>query len=142
MRWQLILEEFGPELIYVKGEDNAVADALSRLDRTECPILQNTIQEAECFASKAKDKLKPFLPINLKLIHDAQQQNKKLLALAQSNTEYEICTSLPNASCGGERIEAHPPLIYKKEQISFLKHFNHHYCKKTRGLLFYKSKQL
>ena len=32
MRWRLVLEEFGPELNYIKGENNVVADALSRLD--------------------------------------------------------------------------------------------------------------
>ena len=31
MRWRLILEEYGPELKYIKGENNVVADALSRL---------------------------------------------------------------------------------------------------------------
>ena len=31
MRWRLILEEFGPELKYIKDENNVVADALSRL---------------------------------------------------------------------------------------------------------------
>ena len=37
MRWRLLIEEFGPELRYVKGEDNVVADVLSRLqlDETE-----------------------------------------------------------------------------------------------------------
>jgi len=29
MRWRLILEEYGPELRYIKGEKNVVADALS-----------------------------------------------------------------------------------------------------------------
>ena len=33
MRWRLILEEFGPELKYIKGENNVVADALSRLEK-------------------------------------------------------------------------------------------------------------
>ena len=33
MRWRLILEEFGPELKYIKGENNVVSDALSRLER-------------------------------------------------------------------------------------------------------------
>ena len=28
-RWRLLLEEFGPEIIYIKGVDNTVADALS-----------------------------------------------------------------------------------------------------------------
>jgi len=35
MRWQLLLEEFGPKLTYVKGVNNIVADALSRLDIAE-----------------------------------------------------------------------------------------------------------
>ena len=32
MRWRLVIEEFGPELNYIKGENNIVADALSRLN--------------------------------------------------------------------------------------------------------------
>ena len=32
MRWQLLVEEYGPELHYVKGSHNVVADALSWLD--------------------------------------------------------------------------------------------------------------
>ena len=32
MRWRLLIEEFGPELIYVPGVNNAVADCLSRLE--------------------------------------------------------------------------------------------------------------
>ena len=34
MRWQLVLEEYGPELIYVKGATNIVSDAFSRLTTT------------------------------------------------------------------------------------------------------------
>ena len=32
MRWRLMLKEYGPELCYIKGESNLVADTLSRLD--------------------------------------------------------------------------------------------------------------
>jgi len=32
VRWRLLLEEFGPEYRHIAGKDNAVADALSRLD--------------------------------------------------------------------------------------------------------------
>ena len=32
MRWRLILEEFVPELKNIKGENNILANALSRLD--------------------------------------------------------------------------------------------------------------
>jgi hypothetical protein len=31
-RWRLLLEEYGPEIIYIKGVDNTVADAISRLE--------------------------------------------------------------------------------------------------------------
>ena len=31
MRWRLIPKEFGPELKYIKVENNVVADAISRL---------------------------------------------------------------------------------------------------------------
>ena len=30
--WRLLLEEFGPDIVYIKGIDNMVADALSCLD--------------------------------------------------------------------------------------------------------------
>ena len=35
MRWRLLLEEFGPKLTYIKGPNNVVADALSRMSLTE-----------------------------------------------------------------------------------------------------------
>ena len=34
MRWRLILEEFDPELKYIKGENNFVSNALSRLEKS------------------------------------------------------------------------------------------------------------
>ena len=35
MRWRLILEDFSPERIYIKGSKNIVADALSRIDKID-----------------------------------------------------------------------------------------------------------
>ena len=53
MQWRLILEEFNPKLTYIKGENNEVADALSRLDVHDKPI---TLQEsAECFVLDEDD---------------------------------------------------------------------------------------
>jgi hypothetical protein len=31
-RWQILLEEYTPKIIYIKGIHNTVADAISRLD--------------------------------------------------------------------------------------------------------------
>ena len=35
MFWRLILKEFGPEVKYIKGENNVVANALSRLEMSD-----------------------------------------------------------------------------------------------------------
>ena len=32
MRWRLYIEEYSPDLQYIKGENNVVADTLSQLD--------------------------------------------------------------------------------------------------------------
>jgi hypothetical protein len=31
-RWRLLLEEYGPEIVYIKGIHNTFADAISRLE--------------------------------------------------------------------------------------------------------------
>ena len=54
MGWQLILEEYSPELIYIKGSKNVVADALSRLDKID--ILNKTRN-----SYNNNNKLEPFL---------------------------------------------------------------------------------
>ena len=33
-RWRILLEEFAPEIVYIKGIHNTVADAISRLEYT------------------------------------------------------------------------------------------------------------
>ena len=43
MRWRLILEEFSPELKYIKGENNVVADALSRLEMSDNQDILNVL---------------------------------------------------------------------------------------------------
>ncbi len=30
--WRLLLEEYGPEIVYIKGIHNTIADAISRLE--------------------------------------------------------------------------------------------------------------
>ena len=47
MRWRLIIEECGPKLTHIKGENNIVADALSRMRLTEKDF------SAEAFAGDA-----------------------------------------------------------------------------------------
>ena len=52
MRWRLILEEFGPKLKYIKGENNVVADALSRLEMSDN---QDILNISELYGYDDKD---------------------------------------------------------------------------------------
>ena len=47
MRWRLVIEEFGVNLIYIKGEHNVAADALSRLPRRDVDSseIENSVTE-------------------------------------------------------------------------------------------------
>ena len=55
MRWRLILEEYGPELKYIKGEHNVVADALSRLQLLPLKSESKPLYMAEHFGLEEDD---------------------------------------------------------------------------------------
>ena len=59
MRWRLYIEEYSPELHYIKGEDNDVADALSRLQKEEAP------DQTEQLSMELCDE---YLPLSMILI--------------------------------------------------------------------------
>jgi hypothetical protein len=55
-RWRLLLEEYGPEIIYIKGIDSTVADAISRLlfsTPAQSPLeeQQNWMIRTKCWCS-------------------------------------------------------------------------------------------
>jgi len=62
MRWRLLSEEFGPELTCVKGANDVVADALSRLDIAEEEF------SAEAFANELANEEEDF-PTGCPLSH-------------------------------------------------------------------------
>ena len=85
MRWRLILEEFGPELRYIKGEKNVVADALSRLDMDENPEIINV---AECFGYDDDDLPDDAYPVRYRDIAKAQIKDAKLLKKLRTKDNY------------------------------------------------------
>ena len=58
MRWRLFIEEYSPDMRYIKGKSNVVADALSRLPKQSTPLEDS--QEVfysviECYGKAHKD---------------------------------------------------------------------------------------
>ena len=75
MRWRLILEEFGPELKYIKGENNVIADALSRLEKS---LNQEILNISELYGYDDKDMPDSAYPIRYHYIAKAQETDAKL----------------------------------------------------------------
>ena len=72
MHWRLLIEEFGPELIYLPGVNNIVADCLSRLEYNKD---SNNIMDH--FALDKED-VNTYL-MSYKIIMKYQQKDNKLL---------------------------------------------------------------
>ena len=107
MRWRLIIEEFNPELIYIKGERNIVADALSRLDieSSSTPEFQpggvsgsnlTAVEENhamhEYYGNTDEDLPLNAFPLRFKEIQKAQQSDSELLDKLKYNDKYSIRT--------------------------------------------------
>lgn len=84
MRWRLILEEFGPDLTYIKGEKNIVADALSRLD------LSDDGKSMDIAMLYGMDTNAIEYPLSLSNIRLAQQDDPLLKTEASSNPKYHL----------------------------------------------------
>ena len=90
LRWRLYIEEYSPEIRYVKGEVNVVADALSRLDKTE-ERLKETKEKfyTTCYGIEdSRDKTDMY---PLKYAHFQKEQDKDELiqkVLGMENTKY------------------------------------------------------
>ena len=75
MRWRLLIEEYGPELIYIPGNTNLVADCLSRHEVDDHKLDGSH----ENFALDKSD-LNAY-PLSYKLIMKYQQNDKGLLKI-------------------------------------------------------------
>ena len=97
MRWRLIVEEYGPELRYLQGHKNIVADALSRLHLTpkldmesDISVLEEHFSRPMCKAfglskKQAKNTIAPSIPICYSTILAAHKRKSFNLTL---NTGY------------------------------------------------------
>ena len=80
MRWRLLIEEFGPELIYIKGANNIIADALSRMAMTEEDF------SMEAFAADEYDFPSEY-PLSYAQIEHEQSKDAEVKKLLQDQPE-------------------------------------------------------
>ena len=89
MRWRLYIEEYSPDLMYIKGDNNVVADALSRLDmgETQNPkealIIEEMQSERYCYAKEEMNY--DSHPLSFQQMEKAQQADKLLVKTLNSD---------------------------------------------------------
>jgi hypothetical protein len=84
MRWRLVLEDYGPELEYIKGERNVVAGALSRLDIEDDREIFNI---SDCFGFDDDHLPESAFPVRYRDFSKAQKATPALqIKLASHKT--------------------------------------------------------
>ena len=93
MCWCLILEDFGPELKYIKGENNVLADDLYRLEISDN---QEILNISEIYGYDDVDLTNSAYQIRYHDIYKAQKTDAKLNQNIVSHKDYTLDTF-----CGG-----------------------------------------
>ena len=111
MRWRLYIEEYSPELIYLKGVDNHAADAISRLPMTTSDetLHQQQMSLEECADCMGIEEDPDWNPITFHALGKEQQQDvllKKLLGIENNQLSQKIFH-------GGESIINYGPIKTK-----------------------------
>ena len=89
MRWRLYIEEYSPDLQYIKGENNVMADALSRLDcEDEIPTQEALITEEMCsnwYCYAKEEKNFDSHPLSYGQLETAQKADKDIMQILKKD---------------------------------------------------------
>eukprot|EP00957_Ditylum_brightwellii_P141859 10807591-Ditylum_brightwellii.AAC.1 len=72
MRWQLLVEEFGPDIEYIEGKDNSVAAVISILNYSGESLPSDTVLSLEKLFTFDKNDMELF-PVSFQVIVEAQE---------------------------------------------------------------------
>ena len=86
MKWQLLIEEFGPTIEYIKGPKDIVANALSRLELVSLP--SNVQDMVDCYGLNKDDLPSDAFLITYQLINHKQNKDKTLLATIEQGAKH------------------------------------------------------
>ena len=94
LQWRLILEEYGPELKYIQGTKNIVANLLSRLDISDSKVSATTHEDVNCmsemFALEPNEIPFPHdtYPLSYAILQQEQQKDKNLAQMLEAKPEH------------------------------------------------------
>ena len=87
-RWRWTVKEFGPDLEYINGPWNVVADDLSRLDTEMSHLTYNSDAFPELFENSDDKSLIIDYPLSTAVIAEHQQKDTKLVRHIKPYPEY------------------------------------------------------
>ena len=94
MRWRLFIEEYSPDLRYIKGTANSAADALSRLEILNTPMDEAHFTEAlrsELYAFDEEDLPETSFPLSYEFLGKEQSTDAAILKeLAKTKSRYSF----------------------------------------------------
>ena len=121
IRWRLLLEEFGAQFEYVKGQKNIIADAMSRLNadyETEFEIKPDKSTMAEMYVISGEEKETDF-PLSPKLIQKYQKKDKVLQRhFAMKSHDYGTIT-IENIKVMTYRGKIYIPFVLQKRVVAW-----------------------
>ena len=132
MRWQLILEGFGPNVQHIAGVDNIVADTLSRLLSTTRDKYEPCTRKYQCcanelFAIVRVENNEYFPPLNILIV---QREQKNELRNINSNLSTYILDRGYGCSMqefDDVKIICHDSKIYAPQSMRILMLYWYHF---------------
>ena len=153
MRWRLLLEEFGAKFMHVKGTDNIVADALSRLDakfdnepaaqmtdekgvlmahamatfvRDEIEDVPTTKTEiAEAFGATKDELLDEAYPLSPQILAREQHKDKQLKLAALKNPQKFSIQTVEHTDLITENGKIYVPTSLRQRAVAW---YHEYYC--------------
>ena len=126
MRWRMILEEYAPEIIHIKGEQNIAADALSRLPIQE--IEETPKNNHELFAQEIGEDLDAFPLEYARLAEETKEEmeaSSTLKSLLKDKT-----SGYTKYDLEGHEIIMHKQMIYVPKPLRgrLIGWYHHYLC--------------
>ena len=116
IRWRLIIEEYGPDLRYIEGPKNVVADALSRLGLKDNPDFKDMTEQCQFYESQVMaiddTPVIKTMPIDLKTIKEHQVLEDSVKKLLGTDKRYHL-KKFHGAELLGLKGTEHDLLCYK-----------------------------